>query len=150
MHLTRIFLSAIGILGLPLSISCQVVDESPAACVRELQIPQYPIMAWAARTAAHFEARIEVAVDGSIRRIAIEPSQSRGAQQLLRRAIESAMQSSVFDQACYGKAIRLSFRFELRGDSSPAPNLSVRLRFPNEVLLIANPPPIMEPNPAAH
>ncbi len=94
-------------------MDCLKADEVPCAlsCIKRLELPRYPALAWFAQFQGVATADILVGKEGKVER-----AQVKGVSETLRFHLMEKIKVSQFLPSCAGKSIVLRFHFTISGE----------------------------------
>jgi len=107
--------------------------ESNIGCVERLELPQYPPLGKQARIWGTVATTVQLGADGSIEKIAFEPTGTKN--HVLQAGVEESLRKASLAKNCAGKQITFVFNFELRAEGYPQTTFS--FGFPNQFWIIA-------------
>jgi TonB family protein len=102
------------------------------ACIRELRVPEYPLLARQARITGKATVSIKIDQDGKPNEIVVE-----GVHKLLQAAVADAMEQSHFSADCGAHDRRFEFHFELEGAPKQTDSGRVLFRPPSVFVIRA-------------
>ena len=109
-------------------------DSSNVVCGLRIHMPNYPVIARAARFAGTAIAVITLGDDGQV--VATEVT---GVHPLLKAEVEKEMRASKFSPRCVGKQVRLIFDFLIIGEPVANPHSNYVFVPPNK-FVVSTPP----------
>ena len=121
-------------------------SANPAlACVKDIALPVYSSapLAWAARAIGQYRTVVSLGADATVASVETEPDQPP----VLPRLIESALRSAKFSANCAGRMLTFTFIYRLDGKPNKYLYEIVKLKAPDTIEIVANPPLPIPPQP---
>jgi hypothetical protein len=148
--MTRISIFGLALLvGVPVRFAGQTLEppvpaETGLACIEDMQIPLYGVLAWMARATGALRAQITIGPDASHMAIDV-----RGEPPVLRETLKSALREARFSAQCAGKTLILNFVYRLEGSPDATLHSTVRLKRGNTFEILARPHILIPPQASA-
>jgi hypothetical protein len=118
----------------------RISSTSNMECVERLEIPNYDVIALAARIQGSVEASVWLSSQSSVQRIDsdVRVNFDQG-KKLLLQSVEAAIRKSKFRTNCTERPILLSFHFSVAGTPSDRPRTFTSFGYPNRFWIVAEP-----------
>lgn len=120
-------------------------EQTALACIQDVSLPVYSSvpLAWTARASGQYRTVVTLGVDGNVALVTTDPDMPPVLPQL----INSALRFAKFSANCAGKKLTFTFVFRLNGTPNRYLHETVRLKAPDTIEIVANPPLPIPPQP---